>query len=153
MKHTCPAELKRLYGQGRVLPFVGAGASMLVKWAVLGEDRVGPSWSDMVSQAAKILGYEEAELLRMRGTELQILEYFRIKRHNFAPLTNWMVRHMDAPNTAIQASKVHSALCRLGQCGIYYTTNYDDFLERALRASGLWVIAFEILMSLIFFKM
>jgi hypothetical protein len=136
MKHTCPAELKRLYGQGRVLPFVGAGATMAVRWSVAGEDRAGPSWSEMVNRAAKILGYDDPELLRMRGTDLQILEYFRIKKQNFAPLTNWMVRYLDAPDEAIQQSSIHTALCRLTQCGIYYTTNYDDFLERSLKAGG-----------------
>jgi hypothetical protein len=134
--HACPPELKRLYSQGRVLPFVGAGASMAISWDVGGKRKTGPSWSQMVNQAAEILGYKDPELLRMRGTELQILEYFRIKKNNFAPLTNWMVRLMDAPEAAIRSSNVHSALCKLTLCKIFYTTNYDDFLERALHISG-----------------
>jgi hypothetical protein len=40
---------------------------------------------------------------------------------------------MDAPEEAVRASEVHNALCQLIQCKIYYTTNYDDFLEKALR--------------------
>jgi SIR2-like domain len=72
----------------------------------------------------------------LRGTDLQILEYFRIKKSNFAPLTNWMVRLLDAPDEAIRSSKVHAAICSLTRCSIFYTTNYDDFLERALCASG-----------------
>jgi hypothetical protein len=135
MKHTCPPELKRLYNQGRVLPFVGAGASMSVKWTN-GSEKRGPSWSDMVAEAVRILGYGDPELLRMRGTDLQILEYFRVKRGNFAPLTNWMVRNMDAPDVAIKSSEIHSALSALGRCNIFYTTNYDDFLERALQLNG-----------------
>lgn len=110
MTHACPPELKRLYSQGRVLPFVGAGASMAISWDVGGKRKTGTSWSQMVNQAAEILGYKDPELLRMRGTELQILEYFRIKKNNFAPLTNWMVRLMDAPDAAIRSSNVHSAL-------------------------------------------
>jgi SIR2-like protein len=136
MKHICPPELKRLYARGSVIPFVGAGASMSVRWNSGLDTRTGPSWSALVGQAARILGYEEPELLRMRGTDLQILEYFRIKKHNFAQLTNWMVRYMDAPTDAILASPVHHGLCGLDQCNIYYTTNYDDFVERALQASG-----------------
>jgi hypothetical protein len=132
----CPTELKRLYVQGRILPFVGAGASASVGWDHLGKRIAGPSWSQMVNQAAEILGYRDPELLRMRGTELQILEYFRLKKSNFAPLTNWMVRLMDAPEDAIRRSKIHSALCKLSQCTTFYTTNYDDFLERALRYDG-----------------
>jgi NAD-dependent SIR2 family protein deacetylase len=136
MKHGFPAELKRLYSQGRVLPFVGAGASMSVSWMVGGVRKTGPSWSEMVDQAARILGFKSPELLHMRGTDLQILEYFRIKKSNFAPLTNWMVRLMDAPDDAIRSSKVHTALSRLSQCNIFYTTNYDDFLEKALVTNG-----------------
>jgi hypothetical protein len=136
MKHTCPSELKRLYQQGRVLPFVGAGASMAVNWTAEGATRSGPSWSELVYRAAELLGYREPQLLQMRGTDLQILEYFRTKKQSFAQLTNWMVRYVNAPDEAIQRSRVHSALCGLTQCAIYYTTNYDDFLERALRLSG-----------------
>lgn len=109
---------------------------MSVRWKSATSERTGPSWAEMVAQAATILGYQEPELLRMRGTDLQILEYFRIKKQNFAQLTNWMVKYMDAPDDAIAASLLHRALCQLSQCNIYYTTNYDDFLERALRASS-----------------
>lgn len=109
---------------------------MAVQWTAPTGSITGPSWSEMVSQAATILGYKDPELLRMRGTDLQILEYFRIKKNNFAPLTNWMVRLMDAPDDAIRASKIHASLCQLTRCEIFYTTNYDDFLERALRGSG-----------------
>jgi hypothetical protein len=136
VKHSCPAELKRLYLQGRVLPFVGAGASMSVRWGTDNGEITGPSWAQMVNQAASILGYEVPELLRMRGSDLQVLEYFKLKKNNFAPLTNWMVRLMSAPDEAIRTSAVHAALCELTNCGIFYTTNYDDFLERALRLNN-----------------
>ena len=86
-----PPDLKRLYRDGRILPFVGAGASMNVNWRGLdGRDLRGPSWDELVDQAARMLGVEEPELLRMRGSPLQILEYFRAKKGSFAPLTNWL---------------------------------------------------------------
>ena len=72
------------------------------------------------------------ELLRMRGSDLQILEYFAIKKGNFAPLTNWLVRRLNATDADIKASRLHKALADLEQCGVYYTTNYDDFLERSI---------------------
>ena len=96
----------------------------------------GPSWARMVDEAAKILGYHDPELLRMRGTDLQILEYFRIKKKNFAPLINWMVRNIDAPTEALAASPIHRTLSELRECNIYYTTNYDDFLEKSLEIHG-----------------
>jgi hypothetical protein len=137
MRHTCPVELKRLYRQSRVLPFVGAGVSMSVSWEnAAGDTLRGPSWVEMVNEAARILGYDDPELLRMRGNDLQILEYFRIRKKNFAPLINWMVKHLDAPETVLKDSTLHTTLAALSKCPIFYTTNYDDFLEKSFEALG-----------------
>lgn len=43
---------------------------------------------------------------------------------------------MDPPDGALRSSAIHNALVYLDNCKIFYTTNYDDFLERALRLSG-----------------
>ncbi|MDH6234925.1 hypothetical protein M2281_005546 [Mesorhizobium soli] len=137
MPHTCPAELKRLYRQSRVLPFVGAGVSMSVSWNDgAGNPLRGPSWSEMVNEAARILGYDDPELIRMRGTDLQILEYFRVRKKNFAPLINWMVKQLDTPESVLKDSILHRTLAALSSCPIFYTTNYDDFLERSFSALG-----------------
>jgi len=132
-----PPDLKRLYRDGRVLPFVGAGASMSVVWAGPGEtEQRGPSWDELVDQAARMLDIQEPKLLRMRGTPLQILEYFLAKKGSFAPLTNWLHLNMQPPDLSLQASELHTALASLERCPSMYTTNYDDFLERSLRLSG-----------------
>jgi hypothetical protein len=138
MKPTIPSELKRLYRQGRVVPFVGAGASMSLNWQVPGKTEVsrGPSWSEMVEEACRLMGYTDPELLRYRGTDLQILEFFEQKMGNFAPLTNWMVRKFDVPDDALKSSTVHTALAALVNSKTYYTTNYDDLLERCLDLAG-----------------
>ena len=134
-KSVCPPELKRLYRRGAVLPFVGAGASMSVKWGEADEHR-GPSWSEMVNKAAEILGYEDPELLRFRGSDLQILEYFKVKKKNFAPLTNWLYSRLNAPSNSLRSSKLHNSLVKLETCRTLYTTNYDDFLERSFSEAG-----------------
>lgn len=138
MKPTVPAELKKLYRQGRVIPFVGAGASMSLKWKAPTEldFHSGPSWGEMVDEACRQLGYDDPELLRYRGTDLQILEFFEQKKGNFAPLTNWLVRRLDVPDEAIKESLVHSAIAKLRDSVSFYTTNYDDLIERALQLSG-----------------
>lgn len=137
MSATVPAELKKLYRAGRVVPFVGAGASMSLSWtSKKGETLRGPSWKEMVNEACRQLGYEDPELLRFRGTDLQILEFFLQKKGNFAPLTNWLVRRLDVPEDAIKASRVHTLLSTLTASTKFYTTNYDDLIERALRLSG-----------------
>ena len=128
-----PRELPQLYSSGRILPFVGAGISQSVRWTSHGAECRGPSWREMVDQAARQLGFEQPDLIRTRGTDLQVLEYFKLVNDGVAPLTNWLHLNMQAPDAAILASPVLEALAGLRKCRLYYTTNYDDFLERALR--------------------
>lgn len=137
MTSTVPTELRRLYRAGRVIPFVGAGVSMSMEWkSKSGEMVRGPSWKEVVDEACRQLGHEDPELLRFRGNDLQILEYFLGKKGNFAPLTNWLVRRFDVDDDAIRASTVHALLAQLEASTKFYTTNYDDLLERALKLKG-----------------
>ena len=92
-------------------------------------------------EAARQLGFGDPDLLRVRGTDLQILEYYREKKGNFAELTNWLVREMEAPDAALKASPIHTALAGLDLCKVIYTTNYDDFIERALTLAGTNAVA------------
>lgn len=131
----CPDDLKQLYQQRRIVPFVGAGASMSVSWSG-GVDR-GPSWDEMINEAVRLLGGNEPALLRLRGSDLQVLEFFKIKQGGLAPLTNWLSRKFgQAADDDILRSPIHAALVQLERCNIFYTTNYDDFLERALIRAG-----------------
>jgi hypothetical protein len=137
MKIACPPDLKRLYQEARIIPFVGAGASMAVRWTRNGETVHGPSWKQLVDQACQILQIENPELLRMRGNDLQVLEYFHAIKGSFAPLTNWLSSEFgNATDEDILACPIHSSISKLELCRIIYTTNYDDFVERSLRASG-----------------
>jgi len=134
---SVPPQLKTLYNDGRLIPFIGAGVSMSVIWKLDGEDRRGPSWEELVDEAARQLKFEIPNLARVRGTDLQILEYFKLKHQGeFAKLTNWMVTNMMAPDSALEKSDIHKQLALMGKCNIYYTTNFDDFLERGLTAHG-----------------
>jgi hypothetical protein len=109
---------------------------MAVRWDVAGATRRGLSWTEVVDQACRILGFADPDFLRVRGTDLQILEYFYLKQHSYGALTTWLTRELDAPDDALLASRAHAALAALTKCSIYYTTNYDDFLERGLRLHG-----------------
>ena len=132
----CPEDLRRLYQEGRVIPFVGAGASMAVNWEDGGVTKRGPSWEQLVDQAARFVGANEPALLRMRGSDLQILEYVKSKKDGMQPLINWLNKNMEPPDAALSSSRIHSALAALENCKLFYTTNYDDFLERALTLSN-----------------
>ena len=67
---SAPLELRTLYRDGRLLPFVGAGVSASVEWGKDGEKR-GPSWAELVDRAALELGFQQPDLIRARGTDLQ----------------------------------------------------------------------------------
>jgi len=99
--------------------------------------RSGPSWSALVDQAAQELGFSDAAMLRARGTDLQILEYFRIKNHGeAAKITNWLTRTMQPPDHALRNSPIHIELAKLDKVKHVYTTNYDNFIERSLNLLG-----------------
>jgi SIR2-like domain len=131
-----PREVNRLYHEGRLVPFIGAGGSMSVSWRENGAVCRGISWSELVDQAARFLGFDDPNLARVRGTDLQILEYFRIKNGGPTTLTNWLHTRMQPSDADLKSSSIHQALAQMQKCKLFYTTNYDDFLERALTALG-----------------
>lgn len=132
-----PPELVSRYREGRLIPFIGAGVSMSVIWAQDGVGLRGLSWNELVDEAARLLGFEDPSLLRVRGDNLQILEYYKLKNGGqVAPLRNWYANNFKAPDQALMDSPIHSALASLTQCPLFYTTNYDDYLERSLTLNG-----------------
>ncbi|HXJ15538.1 MAG TPA: SIR2 family protein [Candidatus Limnocylindrales bacterium] len=134
---NCPNELREVYAEGRLIPFIGAGVSMSVTWERDHVQKRGPSWTELVNEAGRRIGFDDPSLLRVRGTDLQILEYFRIKEHgSFYGLTNWLVTEMRPPNEALERSPIHAQLAQLRLCKLFYTTNYDDFIERSFALLG-----------------
>lgn len=132
-----PKDLKDRYREGRLVPFIGAGVSMSVNWAESSELKRGLSWAELVDEAARLLGFSDPDLLRVRGNDLQILEYYKLKNNDeVAQLRNWILRNMNPPDVALQESAIHAALAAMTKCPLMYTTNYDDFIERALRQHG-----------------
>lgn len=132
-----PRDLKARYEEGRLIPFIGAGASMSVEWERDGIGMRGLSWRELVDEAARQMGFDDPDLLRVRGTELQILEYYRILNHDrIERLANWYNREYHAPDESLKRSPIHVALAQLTECSVFYTTNYDDYLERSMRLLG-----------------
>lgn len=110
---------------------------MAVKWMENGQVKRGPSWNDLVRRAAFELGAKaHPELLLMRGTNLQVLEYFRVKFGNTVRLQNWLYGSMRPPDADLGASEIHAELAKLDLCNLIYTTNFDDFIERSLSLHG-----------------
>jgi NAD-dependent SIR2 family protein deacetylase len=138
MAVVCPEELRDVYSSGRLIPFIGAGVSMSVSWQehAGAKQKRGPSWGELVDEAARKLGFSDPDLLRVRGTDLQILEYFERKKFGFYALTNWLYAEMRPPDDALTRSIIHQKLAELTNCNLIYTTNYDDFIERSLKLCG-----------------
>jgi hypothetical protein len=131
-----PAELQRTYREGRLVPFIGAGVSMGISWEGPAGLKRGPSWEQLVAAAAKDLGFHSLELARAHGTDLHILEYFRQKKGSVAPLTNWLQRELDPKEDVLKQAPVLKQLAAMAASKLYYTTNFDFFLENGLRLNG-----------------
>lgn len=133
----CPPELRRWYHEERVIPFIGAGVSMSVSWSAAGAAVRGPSWEELVGEATRQLGFENPDLARMRGKDMQILEYFKLKNSGqTAKLKNWLNRLMNPPDDAFRNSLIHQELVALEKCGVFYTTNFDNFIEQTFRLAN-----------------
>jgi len=126
-----PVGLRELYRDGRLIPFIGAGVSRSVTWEVNGIEKHGPSWSELVDEAARLLGFDRPDLLRVRGSDIQILEYYKLKNYGHGRLRSWLDRTMQPPQDALQNSVIHKSLIELNRCKIIYTTNYDNYIERS----------------------
>jgi hypothetical protein len=131
---SIPTDLSVLYKSGRLIPFVGAGVSQSVTWGTDAERKRGVSWAELVDYAARDLEFDP-DLLRARGSDLQILEYVIDKKGGPGFLSNWLAT-LSPPDAALNASPIHTALASLDRCPLLYTTNFDNFLERAFRLHG-----------------
>jgi len=135
---TCPSDLRTRYREGRLLPFVGAGASISVSWTDgNGRTTRGPSWRELVDKATEFMGFDTPDLARVRGTDMQVLEYFKLTHGGeTAKLKNWLWQQMNPPDQALLSSPIHHQLALLEKCKRIYTTNFDNFIERALTLHG-----------------
>lgn len=132
----CPPDLRDHYRTGRLIPFLGAGVSASVIWNADGACRRPPTWRELVDHAAYEMGFSDPDLLRVRGSDLQILEYFVALKGGRDELVNWLVTALDVPDEALISSEIHKALASCARFRLIYTTNYDDLVERALRLHG-----------------
>lgn len=84
-----------------------------------------------------MIGFGDPDLARVRGTDLQILEYFKLRHSDSeAKLMNWLRDAARPSDEDLRNSTIHNALVGLSESTVFYTTNYDDFLERAFSLHG-----------------
>jgi hypothetical protein len=133
---VCPPDLLNHYRTGRLIPFLGAGVSASVSWTADGRTKHPPTWRELVDYAAEALGFDDPDLLRVRGNDLQILEYYVLINGGRDGLGDWLVETVKAPDEALAESVIHQSLAGCTKAPIMYTTNYDPLIERALEMHG-----------------
>lgn len=113
-------ELISQYNEKKIILFVGAGVSKNLGL---------PTWSELIDQIAKDLGFDPA-VFKLYGESLALAEYYRIAKGNIGPLRSWMDTKWHASGIDLRKSKIHELIAH-SQFPIIYTTNYDRWLEKA----------------------
>lgn len=118
-------QLIESYGQGNVILFAGAGVS-----ANLGL----PTWSDLIAHVAVELGYDPA-VYNTFGNNLSLAEYYTIMKGNIGALRSWMDVNWHSNAIDIKKSELHKLIVEMN-FPIIYTTNYDNWIEKAYDEYG-----------------
>ncbi|WP_329327728.1 SIR2 family protein [Streptomyces luteogriseus] len=119
-----PSDLVSAFRGGRGAVFVGAGASV---------DAGLPTWQQFVTRLALELDIEPGPDGGFPTTELNKIPQYYENRFNRRLLLS-TVRELLGDRRNVR-SEVHRLLARL-PCTTFYTTNYDELLEDALRDQG-----------------
>ncbi len=113
-------EIKETIREHNLILFIGAGIS-----ATLGL----PTWSELINQMAKELGFDE-RLFKQYGDSLILAEYYEEKKGRIGELRSWMDQNWNVSRDSIRESIIYKAIVDMN-CPIIYTTNYDHCLETA----------------------
>lgn len=122
------SEIKGLMKAKQLVLFIGSGVSRPLQL---------PSWSELIGQLAKELGYNDPDVFTLYGDNLTLAEYYKIKKNptgKHTPLSNWMQKNLAVDETRINSSDIHKEIANLG-CSVIYTTNYEAALEEAVKAA------------------
>jgi hypothetical protein len=90
-----------------------------------------PSWDSLIDKIAEELDYDP-EIYKTFGDNYALAEYYRIKKDGIGSLRSWMDRKWHSNTIDISTSKVHEYIAK-AKFPIIYTTNYDRWLELALK--------------------
>lgn len=115
-----PPDLVNRLAKGQVIPFVGAGVSVSLGL---------PSYATLIQELGSQIGFDGTIFDKM-GDYLTLAEFYRIKKSGLADLQIYLQEKWKKSNQEILGSAVHKAIVDL-RCKLIYTTNFDDFLEKA----------------------
>jgi hypothetical protein len=113
-------ELAIQLAKGQVIPFVGAGVSMSLGL---------PSYGSLIKDLGEHIGFD-GDIFEQMGDYLTLAEFYHLKKKGLLELQAHLQEEWRKSVKQIAASPVHRAIVELG-CKLIYTTNFDDFLEKA----------------------
>jgi NAD-dependent SIR2 family protein deacetylase len=108
--------------RGQVIPFVGAGVSMSLGL---------PSYASLIQELGGQLGFDGA-IFDQLGDYLTLAEFYHLRKSGLSELQKPLQEKWKKTQKEVLVSPVHKAIVEL-RCKLIYTTNFDDFLEKAHR--------------------
>ena len=118
-----PSDLAIQLSRGQVIPFVGAGVSMSLGL---------PSYAALIRELGGHVEFDGA-IFEQLGDYLTLAEFYSLQKNGLSELQSLLKEKWKKSQKEVIASPVHKAIVELG-CKLVYTTNFDDFLEKAHRA-------------------
>lgn len=119
-------DLKREIHQKKVILFVGAGVSKNIGL---------PLFSELIDEVARRSNYDPA-IFKTLSNYQSLVEYYQIKRKGIGDLRSFMdVEWHKQDVSVLDNTSIYKDIVNL-QFPIIYTTNYDNWLERAYEHYG-----------------
>lgn len=117
---TAIDELASQLAKGQVIPFIGAGVSMSLGL---------PSYASLIREMGEEVGYD-GEIFEQFGDYLTLAEFYHLHKGGLVELRDRLQDKWKKTSKEVSMSLVHRSLVELN-CKLIYTTNFDDFLEKA----------------------
>ncbi|MFZ5902752.1 MAG: SIR2 family protein [Chloroflexota bacterium] len=118
-----PEELIENLRSNDTVLFIGAGISITAGL---------PSWSDLFQPLAKSIGYPWPSSNLTTDHLLTVAQYYENRNGRHA-LVRYLMNNLDTAGKKL--SEIHFLITQL-PVKITFTTNYDDFIEKAYRETG-----------------
>lgn len=129
-------KIKHCYEKGTLVPFIGAGFSNNIEGS--------PTWEDFIKKLSKDLGKEEGFLLKEfekgQNRNLRASEYYICKKGKEAFQESLKNTFRNIKYKENDQWKIHNILVDLENISLIYTTNWDDFLEKAFKGNNKKII-------------